>query len=386
MNLLLFIYSLEGGGAERVAVSLANYWSGKGWRVTILTLAPAQCRYYKLHPAVRRISLNLASESRNALVGLWYNARRIWKLRVALKRVRPDVALAMMSTANMLLALAAGSIRNMSIIGSEHIHPPRYAMSQLWELLRRWSYRRLSAVTALTQDTKAWLQTNTLARHVAVIPNGIEWPLPIQPPMVAPHNLVSDRVRVLLAVGRLDPQKGFDWLVDIFSELSVRHPDWVLVILGEGPQRDALERQISTRNMNSRILLPGRVGNVADWYSRADLFVFSSRFEGFGNTLVEALAHGVPAVSFDCDTGPRDILRDGVDGILVPADDVSGLNRALNRLMGDDLLRRSFAERAREARDRFSMERIAGMWEALFAETGCQIPLDDSGSIREIIR
>ena len=256
-------------------------------------------------------------------------------------------------------------------------------MDPLWELLRRWTYRRLSAVTALTHETKTWLQENTFARQVAVIPNGLEWPLPVQAPIVAPRNLVPDGMHLLLAVGRLDPQKGFDWLVDIFCRLSVQYPDWILVILGEGPQRNTLELQISKQSLNAKILLPGSVGNVADWYLRADLFVFSSRFEGFGNTLVEALAHGVPAVSFDCETGPRDIIRNGVDGLLVSANDVPALEGTLDQLMRDELLRRKFAERARDARDRFSMERIAGMWETLFAETRYQTVPRSSGSIPE---
>ena len=110
------------------------------------------------------------------------------------------------------------------------------------------------------------------------------------------------------------------------------------------------------------------VGNIGEWYERADLFVMSSRFEGFGNTLAEALAHGVAAVSFDCDTGPRDIIRHEVDGLLVPPGDTVALTAALDKLMCDPALRQQFAKRAVEARARFSMERVAGMWEALFDE------------------
>jgi len=117
-----------------------------------------------------------------------------------------------------------------------------------------------------------------------------------------------------------------------------------------------------------RVFLPGWIGNLGEWYERADLYVMSSRFEGFGNTLAEALSYGLAAVSFDCDTGPRDIIRHEVDGLLVPPENVARLSNALDRLMGDPVLRQSFGKRAIEVRERFSMERIAGMWEQLFLD------------------
>jgi glycosyltransferase involved in cell wall biosynthesis len=166
----------------------------------------------------------------------------------------------------------------------------------------------------------------------------------------------------------LESQKGFDWLIEAFSNLADEHSDWDLVILGEGPLRIALEEQVRDLDLERRILLPGRAGNMAEWYESADFYVMSSRFEGFPNTLAEAMAHGLAAVSFDCDTGPRDIIRDELDGLLVPPGDVTELTVALDLLMSDGLMRLRFAERAVEVKERFSMERIAGMWEKLFEE------------------
>jgi glycosyltransferase involved in cell wall biosynthesis len=187
-------------------------------------------------------------------------------------------------------------------------------------------------------------------------------------PRITPDSLCQSGRHLLLAVGRLEAQKGFDWLEDAFINLAKRYPDWDLVILGDGPQHATLQDQARAAGLEKRIFLPGRGGNVGEWYERADLYVTSSRFEGFPNTLAEAMAYGLPAVSFDCDTGPRDIIRHEVDGLLVPPGDVAALTAALDQLMGDADLRQRFAERAVEARDRFSMERIAGMWEELFEE------------------
>lgn len=293
------------------------------------------------------------------------NLRRVWALRRVLREVKPDIALAMMDKNNVLLALAANGIEEVCLIGSERTHPPQYPLGRIWEWLRRRTYRALDAVVALTRESAEWLCRTTTARHVPVIPNVVPYPLPACPPQLRPPERRPGE-RWLLAVGRLGDQKGFDLLINAFQKLASRFPLWRLFILGEGPLRGALERQVEESGLTGRIELPGRAGNVGEWYRAADLYVMSSRFEGFPNTLTEAMAHGLPAVSFDCDTGPRDIIRHEVDGLLVPAGDEDALAEALARLMADDVLRTRYAARAVEVRQRFSMERVAGMWEELF--------------------
>ena len=223
-------------------------------------------------------------------------------------------------------------------------------------------------MTALASEGKDWIKTHTNAQRVTVIPNAVTWPLSGQEPRISPSALCQSERQLLLAVGRLNAQKGFDWLIEAFSNLADKHRDWDLVILGEGSLRIRLEGQVRESGLEHRIFLPGRAGNMAEWYESADLYVMSSRYEGFPNTLVEAMAHGLAAVSFDCDTGPRDIIRHELDGLLVPRGNVAELTAALDRLMSDALMRQRFAERAVEVRERFSMERIAGMWEKLFEE------------------
>lgn len=367
MRLIIFISSMRGGGAERVTANLANHWAAQGWKVTIVTLAPLSDDFYELSPAVTRIALTLDGDSRNSLVGMVQNLRRVMALRLVLRKIQPDIALGMMTSANVLLALSSFGLR-IRAIGSEHVHPAQYPLSPLWEGLRRHIYGWLSAVTALTGESACWLKAHTNVRRVTVIPNAAPWPLPVQEPKVKPESVCSLGRKVLLGVGRLEAQKGFDWLVEAFTGLAQEHTDWDLVILGEGSMRTMIEHQVRTVGLEKRIFLPGRVGNVGEWYEHADLYVMSSRFEGFGNTLAEALAHGLPAVSFDCDTGPRDIIRHEIDGLLVPPGDVASLTAALERLMSHADLRQRFAERAVKARERFSIEKIAGMWEELFEE------------------
>ena len=366
MKIVLFTNSLEGGGAERAAATLANFWAGRGWQVTLLTLRSQDADFYRLDARVGRIALHLSAESDNPLQALWHNLRRITALRRTLLQLQPDVALSLMSTPNVLLAFAARGLAGLSAIGSEHDYPPHAPLGTIWTVLRRTMYGRLAAVVALTQETARWLQSNSSARRIPVIPNATLWPLPKQAPSVSPADLVPAARKLLLAVGRLTTVKNFHALIEAFSSLASAHGDWDLVILGEGPKRAALEAAIGARGLDQRIRLPGVAGNVGDWYEHAKLYVMTSSSEGFPNTLAEALAHGLPAVSVDCDTGPRDIVRHEIDGLLVPPDDAAALVAALDRLMGDAALRATMGARAVDARQRFSVEQVSSRWEQLF--------------------
>jgi glycosyltransferase involved in cell wall biosynthesis len=367
MRLLIYIHSLENGGAERVVANLANYWASIGWELTVVTVAARTSDFYALDPAVGRFCLNLADTRPSLLSAVVRTLRRVRALRRVLRGVRPDVAVSAMHTANVVLAAAAWGLPGLCTIGSEHNFPPKAPMGILWETMRRHAYGRLSAVVALTQECAHWLTAHTGARSLVVIPNPVTWPLPVHAPRVDPRTSCAPDRRILLGVGRLSEEKNFAALVGAFGLLASRHPEWDLVILGEGQERAALEAQVRDTGLQSRVFLPGRVGNPGEWYGHAALYAMSSDFEGFPNTLVEAMACGLPAVSFDCDTGPRDIIRHGLDGLLVPAGETALFGAALDLLMSDDDLRRVFASRATEVRERFSMPKIAAMWELMFA-------------------
>ncbi len=368
MKILIFIYSLHSGGAERVTANLANAWAERGWVVTVVTLASAALDFYLLHPAVRRIALDLASDSGNVFQAAWANVRRLAALRRLLHAQQPDVVLGMMTTAAVLAVLANIGLSG-KVVVSERIHPPRLPVGPLWDRLRRRSYPLAAQVAVLTDESRRWLQTHVPGCRVAVIPNAAPFPLPITEPVLPPEQVAPWHRRLVLAVGRLAEQKGFDLLIEAFADIAAVCADWDLVILGEGQERPDLEARVAALGLDHRVKLPGRAGNVADWYRRADLYVMSSRFEGFPNTLAEAMAHGCPAVSFDCDTGPRDIIRDGVDGLLVrPVEDVRALAAALVQLINDEAMREQMAERAIEVRERFSMARIGAMWDQVFEE------------------
>lgn len=364
MRLAFFLHSLSAGGAERVTATLANHWAARGWSVRIITVAPAELDQYPLHAGVGRTALGLATERGGPLRGPIGNARRILSLRRELRRFRPDAAVAMMCRANVVLAAAAWGLGSMVRLGSERVYPPRLPLGWTWEWLRGVAYRWLDGVVAQTEASRQWIAEHTSARATVIIPNPLAWPLPRQEPIRAPMAPQGGRRR-LLAVGRLDRQKGFDLLLDAFDQARHRAADWELVILGEGPERGALEAQVRAAGLSERVSLPGMVGNVGDWYAAADAFVLSSRFEGFPNALLEAMASGLPVLSADCETGPGEIIQHGVNGLLVPAGRADALGVALAGLLADAALRARLAARAVEVRERYSVDRIAQAWEAL---------------------
>ena len=366
MRLLIYIHSLENGGAERVVANLANHWASLGWAVTVVTVAPQARDFYVLDAGVGRRCLDLAGQGGGLFAGIVRTARRARALRRVLREVQPTVALSAMHTANVVLALAAHGLPGVRTVGSEHNFPPKAPMGVIWETLRRHAYGHLHAVVALTGECAHWLERHSHARRVPVIPNPVVWPLSQHAPQVSPSTSCAPGRQILLGVGRLSDEKNFTTLVAIFARLAPVHPDWDLVILGEGTQRAALSAQVQAGGLGQRVFLPGSVGNMGDWYARASLYAMSSHFEGFPNTLAEAMAYGLPAVSFDCDTGPRDIIRHGIDGVLVAPGDIDGMASALDTLMRDSHARARFAQRAVDARERFSMDKISRMWETVF--------------------
>jgi len=167
-------------------------------------------------------------------------------------------------------------------------------------------------------------------------------------------------------MGRLVKSKGFDILIDAFSRIVNSNPEWSLKILGDGPLKRELQSQSEALGLANRIDFAGEVADPFPDLCAADLFVFPSRFEGFGLALCEAMACGLPVVSFDCPSGPREIIRNGLDGVLVPAEDTEALSKELDRLMADPGERQRLASRAPEVMIRFSIRRILGLWEELF--------------------
>lgn len=360
MKLVLVIPSLGGGGAERVMSALANAWAARGDTVTLVTLARQDDRY-ALHPAIRRVALGVRRHSSNPLAALAHNGHRVHALARALRDAAPDAVVSFTTRTNVLVLLAAGR-RRRRVIVSERVATGPYPVGAVWRGLRRVLYRRAGAVVAQTRRGADTLAAR-LGRAVEVIPN------PVGPGFGAagPAAHRADAPFTLLAVGRLAPEKGFDTLLDAFERIAGTHPDWNLTIAGEGPLREPLTRAIATRGLAGRVALPGFTRNVRATLRTADLFVLSSRFEGFPNALLEAMAEGLACVSFDCETGPRELITHAHNGWLVAPGDPAALAAALAALMGDPGLRARLGARAHEVCSTYALPAVMHKWNHLLA-------------------
>lgn len=372
MRLVCVISSLRPGGAEGVMARIASGLAGRGHDIQLLTLDSGNgSPCCPLHSGVLVRALGLEGTSAGPLTALAANLRRVSALRRAVLREQPEAVLSFMAETNVLTLLAVG--RRLPVVVAERVHPARHPIGAAWNALRRLSYPLAAAIAVQTADVPDFFAPG-LRKRCAVIPNPVLPPKPdefeqgtLEPGLFS--SLEGWRLRggrTLLAMGRLVPQKGFDLLLAAYAGLVRDFPDWRLMILGEGPERPRLEALARELGLTGPTLFPGRTAQPQAALRRASLFVLPSRYEGFPNALCDALACGVPAVAFDCPSGPADILRHEVDGLLVPPDDVPALATALARLMENEPLRRGMAARAPEVLERFGLEKVLDLWEVLF--------------------
>jgi len=368
---------------------MANYWIGKEWEITLLTFDDgAEPPFYDLDCRVCHIPLSIAGCSPNPFIGLWNNLKRIQIIRAAITASKPDAVISFVDKINVLTLLATRSL-NIPIVVSERVDPAMYSIGRFWKQLRRWTYPWADRIVVQTKGALDYFSSGRQNR-VCIIPNPVILPtrekdtsdrlllgqfscadatqLPKGHRATARSRKGQHQMRSLVAMGRLTQQKGFDLLLQAFAHLKDTHPEWTLTILGEGELRTELESLRESLGLSGRLYLPGVVKNLYEVLKQADIFVMPSRFEGFPNALCEAMACGLPVICTDCPSGPREIIRDGVDGILVPNEDLEALVAAMDLLMSDEGERKRLSVRAPEVVERFSLEKVMGMWEKLLAQ------------------
>lgn len=363
MRLTLVIPSLYSGGAERVLSIMANYWATKGWKITLLTFFGNQPPFYHLDSRINYIPLHIARDSSNLIAAVKNNLYRIYKLRLAITASNPDIVISFMSEANVTTLLATRGL-NVSVLVSERNNPEiRLSKSSIWLKLRQMTYPFAERVIVQTQRALNYFASN-LQPSICVIPNPVLLPTNKSSKPQELFNKLPGQ-KLLITVGRLESQKGFDLLLQAFANLKDYFPEWQLIILGEGILHLYLKDLCHQLQLNSRVYFLGRVKNIYEFLQEADIYVMSSRFEGFPNALCEAMASGLPVISTDCPNGPREIIRDGIDGLLVPNEDVLALTAAMKLLMSDEEKRKRLAINALDITERFSIDKIMEMWEVI---------------------
>jgi len=343
------------GGSEHVVSMLCNELAERGFAVTLLAFVEAGTKpFYAQYEKVELIYLGQPAMRRGRLGQLRWLLTRVYRLRGALRRIQPDLVISFLTRTNIITLLAA---RGIPVIVSERNNAALQQVGPLWSWLRRRLYPRAAALVTMTRGAMA--QFAGFAPPVqCVIPNHAVLPAQLPPRVCKGH---------LVAVGRLVSQKGFDLLLEAFAKAAADHPDWTLTIWGDGPERAALEEQRERLGLKERVYLPGLTRAPGAWTHDADLFVLSSRFEGWGLVVGEAMAAGIPTISFDCDFGPSEMIDNGVTGVLVKNGDVAELAQELGRLFADDEERRRLGEAGHEAMKQFAAPAVVSCWLDLIA-------------------
>ncbi|HEX2832582.1 MAG TPA: glycosyltransferase [Thermoanaerobaculia bacterium] len=366
MRRMFVISSMTGGGAARTTANLANHQAACGESVQILTLhQPQRPDVYPLHPSIERRDLGEeapSAASMSAVLARFMqhypspaviaHAPVIARLRDALLERTCDVAIGIGDVTNIRLLVAARHLP-VRVIVAEMADPGGYSILD-WELLRRRTYPHAEAVVCLAAEFTEYFRRRGIERVHAIA----------SPVLPAPPRHEKRREQLIVSIGRLAWEKNLPLLLQAFSDVAPRHPEWRLELWGNGPMRRELEGLVASLQLQDRVRLPGVTHDVYELLERAALFAMTSRTEGLPNALCEAMAAGVPAVVADCGAGVRTIVRDGIDGVLVAPRRVA-VAGALDALMRDDERRARLASRAPEVVERFAIDRIAAEWDEL---------------------
>ena len=357
-GITMVIRTLSYGGAEQVMSLMGRYWVEKGIKVSLITCntaSDADC--YHLHPAIKRVHLPLRRPTLMSRLGFPWNVKA---LREAIREQGHPVVLSFMDRSNIPVLLASRGL-GVKVIVAERIDPTTQKHGWVKRLLMRRCYPMADAVTVLTENVKQqWADKFIPPHKVHVIHN------PVRRQDVddsAPAWLPS---KFICCMGRLHRQKGFDILFKVLPGVLARHPEYKLVILGEGAHRAQLQALADELGLSDKVLMPGFLANPHAIMRQADLFVFPSRWEGFPNALLEAMSLGLPAISFDCPSGPGVIIENEVSGILVPAQDAAALAQQMTRLLDNPGYAQQLGKRAsRHINQACRLETIMNCWEQL---------------------
>lgn len=357
-HILMIISSLGLGGAQRVLSHMADYWAKRKKKISLITLYGHQEKtIIHLNPDVNLIQLNINGISKNILAGLYNNKKRIIVLNERIKEEKPKVIISFLDTTNILVLLAAVHT-DVPVIVTEMSDPSQVPLPWPWRILRKMTYYRAQGIVVVTEKAKDYFPL-VLHKKITTIPNPIvlnKNPIPFNGFIPSP---------MILYAGRLAEEKRIDILLKAFYFIKDKYPTWHIGIVGDGPLRQSLEKLRDELRLQDRVHFFGLVECPHYFMKKADMFVLCSQYEGFPVALVEAMANGLPVIASEYHYGVRDIIEDGINGLIVPPADIQSLSRAMDHLMCNKEERIRMGQKAVEISEKYSIDRVMEMWDGL---------------------
>lgn len=358
------VYNLTGGGAERVASLWANGFAQSGHAVTVITEISDDKQFtYDISSKVKinPISINNTIFRRLIRVLGLYHLQFKYRLRRLLIKLKPDICIGVMGK-YALDAYKCSRDLNCKIINTEHnaYDRPGFFKERPDIIKMKYQTNKLfDCVTVLTEaDTKV---PGVPLDNIFVLPNPLAY---------TPTNIIPNKDKTILAVGRLDvwEVKGFDVLINAWGSIAVRYPDWKLIIAGTGSEKSKryLQKLANNYNLKSQIEFVGFCNDIYELYRSSSIFVLSSRYEGFGLVLVEAMSQGCACIACDFNGRQKEIIQNDTQGIICETGDVSALIRAIKKMIEDDLYRENCRVQAVERAKFYTIENIMERWSTIF--------------------
>ena len=342
------------GGTERVGTIIANELSkNSNYKISFVSLVEKKDKpFFEVADNIKRYKLY-----NEPVRGITHIVQICHKLRKLVKKQKIDIIVDIDGILDMY-SLIVKFLSKVKVISWEHFNFYQHPTVGHRKYTRALAGRFADAIVTLTKEDREYYKSN----------------LKIKCPIKYIHNPVMNldkkydydsKSKILLSVGRLTHQKGFDMLVDVAKEVLNKHKDWTWVILGEGEDRKLLEDKIEEYNLKDRVILKGNVSNVDDYYSKAGIFVLTSRYEGLPMTLLETKPFKLPVVSFDIKTGPKECIIDNCNGYLVEEFNINKMAEKINTLIENEEIRKDFSNHALDNTDKFELKSIVDNWNKL---------------------